>query len=124
MLETLLSLMPDAAVAVDRDGLIVALNQRTEAFFGYSADDLAGKPLEVLLPERFRHSHRRHRTEFFFEPHARPMGAGLDLYARRRDGSEFPVDISLAPIDGQQCSLVVAAVRDITDRKASQSAQA
>ncbi|HXW82100.1 MAG TPA: PAS domain S-box protein [Acidimicrobiales bacterium] len=124
MLETFLSLMPDAAVAVDRRGTIVAVNERTEAFFGYSANELEGKPLEVLVPERFRHPHRRHRAEFMSEPHARPMGAGLDLYARRRDGSEFPVDISLAPISGGQGSLVVAAVRDITERKASQSAQA
>jgi PAS domain S-box-containing protein len=124
MLETFLSLMPDAAIAVDSTGTIVAVNERTEAFFGYSANELEGKALEVLVPERFRHSHRRHRAEFLSEPHARPMGAGLDLYARRRDGSEFPVDISLAPISGEQGSLTVAAVRDITERKASQSAQA
>jgi PAS domain S-box-containing protein len=123
-LETFLSLMPDAAVAVDRGGLIVAVNERTETFFGYSAGELEGKPIEVLVPERFRHAHRLDRAEFFSDPHARPMGAGLDLYARRRDGTEFPVDISLAPVGAKDRPLVVAAVRDITERKAAQSAQA
>ena len=123
-LETFLSLMPDAAVAVDRNGIIVAVNVRTESFFGYSANELQGNPIEVLVPERFRHAHRRDRAEFSSDPHGRPMGAGLDLYARRRDGTEFPVDISLAPIGEKEGSLVVAAVRDITERKASQSAQA
>ena len=124
MLETFLSLMPDAAVAVDRDGTIVAVNVRTESFFGYSAEELEGKPIELLIPERFRHAHRGDRAEFSLDPHARPMGASLDLYARRRDGTEFPVDISLAPIGDQENTLVVAAVRDITERKAAQSAQA
>jgi PAS domain S-box-containing protein len=124
MLETFLSLMPDAAVAVDRDGTIVAVNVRTESFFGYSAEELEGKPIEVLIPERFRHAHRGDRAQFSLDPHARPMGASLDLYARRRDGTEFPVDISLAPIGDQENTLVVAAVRDITERKAAQSAQA
>ncbi len=124
MLEMFLSLMPDAAVAVDRHGTIVAVNIRTESFFGYSAEELEGKPIEALLPERFRHAHRNDRAEFSRDPHARPMGAGLDLYARRRDGTEFPVDISLAPIGGDDGSLVVAAVRDVTERKAAQSAQA
>ncbi len=124
MLDTFLSLMPDAAVAVDLNGAIVAVNARTESFFGYPADELEGKPIEVLIPERYRHAHRRDRAEFSQDPRARPMGAGLDLYARRRDGSEFPVDISLAPIGGNDGSLVVAAVRDVTERKAAQSAQA
>jgi PAS domain S-box-containing protein len=123
-LETFLSLMPDAAVAVDSGGVIVAVNVRVQTFFGYSADELVGKPIELLVPERFRHAHRQHRAAFSSDPHARPMGAGLDLYARRQDGSEFPVDISLAPIGDDKSRLVVAAVRDITERKAAQSAQA
>ena len=124
LLQTVLSLMPDAAIAVDGSGTIVAVNERTEAFFGYPAGELSGKPIEVLVPERFRHSHRKQRSAYSSDPHARPMGAGLDLYARRRDGTEFPVDISLAPITHEKGSVVVAAVRDITERKASQSAQA
>jgi len=124
MLETFLSLMPDAAVAVDAAGTIVAVNARTEAFFGYRAGELEGKPIELLVPERSRHSHRRQRASYSSDPHARPMGAGLELYARRKDGSEFPVDISLAPIGAEEEPLVVAAVRDISERKAAESAQA
>ena len=124
MLETFLSLMPDAAVAVDGQGAIVAANVRTEAFFGYRSSELEGKSIEVLVPERFRHAHRRQRVDYGADPHARPMGVGLELYARRKDGSEFPVDISLAPIGGEAEQLIVAAIRDITERKAAQSAQA
>jgi two-component system, NarL family, sensor histidine kinase DevS len=124
MLATFLSLMPDSAVAVDVNGRIVALNERTEVFFGYRASELEGKSLEILVPERFRHSHRSTRAGYSSAPRARPMGAGLDLYARRKDGSEFPVDISLAPIASEEGQLVVAAVRDITERKAAQAAEA
>lgn len=124
MLETFLSLMPDAAVAVGTNGTIVAVNERTEAFFGYEAAELEGKSIEMLVPERFRHTHRKERSEYAAAPHARPMGAGLDLYARRKDGTEFPVDISLAPIGNGDMPLVVAAVRDITERKSAQAAQA
>ena len=124
MLGTFLALMPDAAVAVGADGLIVAVNDRTETFFGYKADEIEGKPIEVLVPERFRHAHRGDRAGYSASPHARPMGAGLDLYARRKDGSEFPVDISLAPVGDGETPLVVAAVRDITERKTAQEAQA
>jgi len=124
MLATFLSLMPDSAVAVDRKGTIVALNERTEAFFGYAASELEGKSIEILIPERYRHSHRSRRAGYSSAPRARPMGAGLDLYARRKDGSEFPVDISLAPIDSEEGQLVVAAVRDITERRAAQAAEA
>jgi PAS domain S-box-containing protein len=123
MLATFLSLMPDAALAVDAKGTIVAVNTRTESFFGYDAAELQGKPVELLVPERYRHGHRKDRAGYSAAPHARPMGAGLDLYARRRDGSEFPVDISLAPIGADKGSLVVAAVRDITERKALHAAQ-
>ncbi|MGH9104735.1 MAG: PAS domain-containing sensor histidine kinase [Acidimicrobiales bacterium] len=124
LLGTLLSLMPDAAIMVDGNGTIVAVNTRTESFFGYPASELEGKSVEMLVPERYRHAHRRQRAAYVLSPHARPMGAGLDLYARRRDGTEFPVDISLAPISGARGPLVVAAVRDITERKASHSAEA
>jgi PAS domain S-box-containing protein len=124
MLATFLSLMPDSAVAVDGKGTIVAINERTEAYFGYSASELEGRSIEILVPERFRHPHRSRRAEYSSNPRARPMGAGLDLYARRKDGSEFPVDISLAPIASEEGQLVVAAVRDITERRAAQAAEA
>jgi len=116
--------MPDSAVAVDGKGTIVAINERTEAYFGYSASELEGKSIETLVPERFRHPHRSRRAGYSSSPRARPMGAGLDLYARRKDGSEFPVDISLAPIGSEEGQLVVAAVRDITERRAAQAAEA
>ena len=124
MLETFLSLMPDAAIAVDANGVIVAVNVRTESFFGYSPGELEGKPVEILVPERYRHTHRSLRAGYSSAPRARPMGADLELFARRRDGTEFPVDISLAPIGEDDGSLIVAAIRDITERKASQAAQA
>jgi PAS domain S-box-containing protein len=124
MLATFLSLMPDAALVVDEKGVIISVNERAEALFGYSAASLEGSSLESLVPERFRHSHRRQRDHYTAAPRVRAMGAGLDLYARRRDGSEFPVDISLAPIGGDNNALVVAAVRDISERKAAQAAQA
>ena len=124
VLATFLSLMPDAAVAVDGRGTIVAVNERTEAFFGYTGSELDGKPVEILVPERFRHPHRKQRAAYESEPHAWAMGGGLDLYARRKDGSEFPVDISLAPIGEGPDPLVVAAVRDISERKSAQAAQA
>ena len=124
MLATFLSLMPDAAVAVGANGTIVAMNARTEVFFGYKSEELEGRPIEILVPERFRHAHRSDRAGYSAAPHARPMGAGLDLYARRKDGTEFPVDISLAPIGDADTPLVVAAVRDITERKEAQAAEA
>jgi len=124
MLAMFLSLMPDAAVVVNSRGTIVAVNERAEGSFGYSASELEGKPIELLVPERSRHAHRSERAGYSSEPVARPMGAGLELYARRKDGTEIPVDISLAPIGGDEEPLVVAAVRDITDRKAAQAVQA
>ena len=100
------------------------LGQRAHgAFFGYTAEEIEGKSIELLVPERFRHSHRAHRGAYSNQPRARNMGAGLDLWARRKDGSEFPVDISLAPIGGDGGQLVVAAVRDISERQAAQSAR-
>jgi len=124
-LAELLFFMPDAAIAVDASGTIVSVNALTESLFGYAAHELEGKAIEVLLPERARHSHRRLRSGYVEKPRARTMGAGLELFGRRMDGSEFPVDVSLAPMGGgDQPLVVVAAVRDITERKAAQSAQA
>lgn len=118
MLDAFLGLIPDAAVAVDSSGSVVAVNGRALDMFAYPPGALEHKPIETLLPERFRRAHRRDRTEYAENPHARPMGAGLDLYARRADGSELPVDVSLAPVEGEEGLLVVAAVRDMTERKA------
>ncbi len=119
-----LALMPDAAVVVDGDGSIVSANPHAGSLFGYQVDELVGRPVEVLVPERFRHGHRSERAAFEEAPQSRPMGLGLELFGRRRDGTEFPVDISLAPVGSSDRSLVVAAVRDATERKAAAAAQA
>ena len=125
LVEMFVGLMPDAAVVVNGDGVIVAANELAQALFGYPADDLMGRPIELLVPERYRHAHRSDRADYFAEPRTRPMGAGLELTGRRRDGSEFAVDISLAPVspDGGE-PLVVAAVRDATERRTATAASA
>ncbi len=121
-IETVISLMPDAAVVVDGKGNIVSVNGRAERLFGYERGEVVGRSIETLVPERFRQAHEKDRAGYYAAPRARSMGTGLELYARRQDGSEFPVDIMLAPIDG--AALVIAAVRDITERKAAEAARA
>lgn len=108
---------PDAMVIVDGDGRIVLVNSQTEQLSGYTREELLGQPVEVLVPERFRARHPGHRTGYFMDPRTRPMGAGLDLYVRRKDGTEFPVEISLSPMETEEGILVTAAIRDITERK-------
>ena len=119
-LATFLSLMPDAAIAVDGDGKVVALNELAQVMFGYPAGTLEGKPIEVLVPARARESHRRQRAAFSASPTSRSMGSGLDLRGRKSDGTEVPLDISLAPLQSDEGLLVVAAVRDMTERKATE----
>jgi PAS domain S-box-containing protein len=119
-LDRFLALMPDAAVVVDGDGRIVRANPFAAELFRYGPGDLAGRPVELVVPERLRARHRAHRRTYAAAPKARPMGAGQELTGRRQDGSEFPVDISLAPLGGD---LVIAAVRDASDRHAAQHAQ-
>ena len=113
----LLESAPDAMVIVDKQGRIVLVNTQTEKMFGYIRDELLDQPLEILLPERFHKEHRGHLTGYFAESEARPMGTGLELWATRRDGSEFAVEISLSPLETEEGLLVSSAIRDISKRK-------
>jgi PAS domain S-box-containing protein len=108
---------PAAMIMVNRDGLVEMVNTQTERLFGYSRLELVGQPVEKLVPERFRARHPGLRDDFFSVPAARPVGAGRDLYALRRDGSEVPVEIGLNPISTDEGSMVIAAIVDISDRK-------
>jgi PAS domain S-box-containing protein len=105
---------PDAIVVVDRDGVIRVVNRQTEALFGYARDEILGETVEVLVPDQVRERHPAFRRAFGYETDSRPMGIGLELRARRRDGSEFPVEVSLAPVETPQGTYVAAAVRDVT----------
>ena len=106
--------LPDGILIVDNEGLIRDMNAQTEALFGYKREELLGEPVERLLPPGLAGVHRHHRERFVKRPHVRPMGAGLDLRGRRRDGTEFDVEISLSPWAGGKGPRVICSVRDIT----------
>ncbi|HAM03459.1 MAG TPA: hypothetical protein DCQ30_14725 [Acidimicrobiaceae bacterium] len=122
--EAVLRLMPDAAVVVDGVGTIVAANQQAERIFRFPDGGMAGAAVESLVPVRLRARHVRHRSAFFARPGQRPMGAGLELWAIRRDGSEFPVDISLTPLQVGERQLTMASIRDITAQRAEWESEA
>ncbi len=113
----LLESMPDAIVVVNQTGRIVLVNGQAEELFGYAHGGLLGKPVEILLPARFREAHIGHRTQYFFEPKTRTMGAGLELFAAHANGGEFPVEISLSPVQSEEGIFAMSAIRDITDRR-------
>ena len=108
---------PDAIVVVDYEGQIIMVNHLTEKIFGYQREELLGRKIEVLVPERLRHTHIKHRTGYSREPKTRPMGEGLELAGRRKDGSEFPIEISLSPLETEQEKFVISIIRDICPRK-------
>ncbi len=108
---------PDAMIIVNRLGEIVLVNSQAEILFSYRQTELIDKPIELLLPDRYKDIHPGHRDHFFADPKVRSMGVGLELYGRRKDGSEFPIEVSLSPIETEDGVLVSSAIRDITERK-------
>lgn len=116
--------MPDATVIVDRRGRMLFVNRLTEELFGYSGDELVNSSVEMLVPARLRDAHVHHRATYFADPRVRPMGAGLELWGRRKDGSEFPVEISLSPLHTPVGTVTMSAIRDATERRKAEAERA
>jgi two-component system, sensor histidine kinase len=112
---------PDAMIIIDGSGVIRFVNRQVSSLFGYAHEEIVGKPIELLMPERFHARHVGHRERYWSSVRVRPMGVGLELFGRRKDGTEFPVEISLSPIEHERGTLVAAAIRDVTDRKRAEA---
>ena len=122
LFEKLFEQAPDAVLVTDSTGRIVHANAQVAQSFGYERSELVGQPIETLVPERFRSAHHKHRARYGEVPHRRRMGLGLELYARRKDGSEFPVDIMLSPVETGERQVVLCVIRDITGMKEAEEA--
>jgi len=122
LVRSVLDSAPDAMIIIDGSGTILFANRQVSALFGFDASEIMGAPVELLMPQRFRQRHTGHRESYTRNVRVRPMGMGLDLYGVRKDGSEFPVEISLSPIQQGEKPLVAAAIRDVTERKQVQVA--
>ena len=109
-------------VMVNRAGEMLLVNSQTERLFGFKRNEMIGKPVEMLIPERFRERHPANRTRFVEDPHSRPMGAGLSLFGLRKDGTEFPVEISLSPLKTAKGMVVTSAIRDVTSQRRLEAA--
>src|SRR3982750_4098854 len=117
LVRSVLASTPDALVIIDSAGMILFANDQISNMFGHSSLEIVGSPIEILLPERFRQRHVGHRSGYTNNIRVRPMGIGLDLFGVRKNGSEFPVEISLSPIKQGTDVMVAAAIRDVTERK-------
>lgn len=122
LFHTLFEFSPDAIVVCDQEGRISEINARVGSMFGYERAELMGQPIEILVPERFRHAHPGHRKNYGTDARVRPMGAGLELHGRRKDGGEFPVDIMLGPVETSGGHVVLSVIRDLTEKRAAEDA--
>ena len=122
VLEKLIDLAPDCILVTDSEGKIFELNARTEQMFGYQRNELLGQAIEILVPKRFRESHPQRRHSYGAHASARPMGVGLELFGCRKDGTEFPVDIMLSPVETAEGRMVLSVVRDVTQQRLAQEA--